>query len=217
MSKSKDGAQCWCCNCTTLHNATGSPDSTTWTEPLWINWRRKKSGPCLDSNPDRPAHTKLKQKNRITWQLLLMTTGNDYDCSLQRKSTRVFVHVAYAHCCLVDNNMQCGRWVPTFRSKILFPSTGLKLETLRCHQCWSTQTRVHGGSRQNKVTQSECFLRSICRRTWTQDNVHKTQSEVKTTGQCTYDVTMRLVRLTIVAVEKQYYILCVCSLSYPAC
>jgi hypothetical protein len=37
--------------------------------------------------------------------------------------------------------------------------------------------------------------------------------------QCTYNVTLRRVRVTIVVVEKQYYILCVCirSLSYPAC
>jgi hypothetical protein len=48
-------------------------------------------------------------------------------------------------------------------------------------------------------------------------------------SQCTYNVTMRSVRATIVAVEKQYvqhilhiYVIliprvCVCSLRYPAC
>jgi hypothetical protein len=36
---------------------------------------------------------------------------------------------------------------------------------------------------------------------------------------CTYDVILRRVRATIVAVEQQYHIFreCVCSLSYPAC
>jgi hypothetical protein len=39
--------------------------------------------------------------------------------------------------------------------------------------------------------------------------------------QCTYNVTLRRVRVTIVAVEKQWVLhnlrVCVCSLRYPAC
>jgi hypothetical protein len=36
--------------------------------------------------------------------------------------------------------------------------------------------------------------------------------------QCTYNVTLRRVRETMVAMEKQYvlHVLCVCSLRYPA-
>jgi hypothetical protein len=42
---------------------------------------------------------------------------------------------------------------------------------------------------------------------------------VKQERQCMYNVTLRRVHVTTVAVEKQYYIfrVCVCSLSYPAC
>jgi hypothetical protein len=38
-------------------------------------------------------------------------------------------------------------------------------------------------------------------------------------GQCTYKITLRYVRITIVAVGSKYYIfrMYVCSLSYPAC
>ena len=39
--------------------------------------------------------------------------------------------------------------------------------------------------------------------------------------QCTYNVTLRRVRASIVAVEKQWVLhnlsVCICSLSYPAC
>ena len=43
--------------------------------------------------------------------------------------------------------------------------------------------------------------------------------KTKQDRQCTYNVTLRRVRATIVAVEDQYYIFWVrvCSLSYPAC
>ena len=38
--------------------------------------------------------------------------------------------------------------------------------------------------------------------------------------QCTYDLTLRCIRLTIVAMEKQYVLhilsVCLCSLRYPA-
>jgi hypothetical protein len=44
------------------------------------------------------------------------------------------------------------------------------------------------------------------------------QGKCKHDTQCTYNVTLRRVRVTIVAVERQYYVLqvCVCSLSHAA-
>jgi hypothetical protein len=50
---------------------------------------------------------------------------------------------------------------------------------------------------------------------------HHIAPDLQQDKQCTYNVTLRRVRVTIVAEEKQYVLhilsVCVCSLKYPAC
>ena len=50
---------------------------------------------------------------------------------------------------------------------------------------------------------------------------HKINQVTKQASQCTYNVTLRRVRATVVVAEKQWVLhnlsVCICSLRYPAC
>ena len=119
---------------------------------------------------------------------------------------------------------------------------GVRLRPLDCWDCGFESRRGHGcssvesvlcrvgrGRCDELITHSEescrvCVCLTVCDlETWTlrqPRSVLGCCSTDKQDRQCTYNVILRRVRVTIVAVEKlEYYIfwVCVCSLSYPAC